>query len=120
MAAILPDGMVSLNHAGVAPRPSGADYEDDHKQTTQTPTKETDQLDYSQRAQWLRAAIMGANDGLVSVSAMVMGLGAVKTDSKSMVLSVFAGSIAGACSMAFGEFVSVYTQLEVEVAQMKR
>ncbi|KAI9071624.1 hypothetical protein K1719_046409 [Acacia pycnantha] len=63
---------------------------------------------------------MGANDGLVSVFAMMMGVGAVKKDSKSVVLSGFAGSIAGACSMAIGEFVSVYNKLEVEVAQMMR
>ncbi|KAI4300000.1 hypothetical protein L6164_033420 [Bauhinia variegata] len=49
-----------------------------------------------------------------------MGVGAVKTDVKDMLLAGFAGSVAGASSMAIGEFVSVYTQYKVEVAQMKR
>ncbi|KAI3509369.1 hypothetical protein L1887_24596 [Cichorium endivia] len=77
-------------------------------------------FDYSQRGQWLRAAILGANDGLVSVASLMMGVGAVKQDVKSMILSGFAMLIAGACSMAIGEFVSVYSQLDVEMAQMKR
>lgn len=78
------------------------------------------EVDYSQRAQWLRAALLGANDGLVSVASLMMGIGAVKTEVKSMLLAGFAGLVAGACSMAIGEFVSVYTQRDIEVAQMKR
>ncbi|KAI3983765.1 hypothetical protein MKX01_001169 [Papaver californicum] len=79
-----------------------------------------DNFDYSQRAQWLRAAVLGANDGLVSTASLMMGVGAVKEDVKFMILTGFAGLIAGACSMAIGEFVSVYSQLDIEVAQMKR
>ncbi|MCL7042398.1 hypothetical protein MKW94_004320 [Papaver nudicaule] len=78
------------------------------------------QFDYSQRAQWLRAAVLGANDGLVSTASLMMGVGAVKEDVKFMILTGFAGLIAGACSMAIGEFVSVYAQRDIEVAQMKR
>ncbi|XP_015875182.3 vacuolar iron transporter homolog 4 [Ziziphus jujuba] len=81
---------------------------------------DNDQFDYSQRAQWLRAALLGANDGLVSVSSLMMGVGAVKEDVKAMLLAGFAGLVAGACSMAIGEFVSVYTQYDIERAQMKR
>ncbi|KAL7592202.1 hypothetical protein Lser_V15G34206 [Lactuca serriola] len=77
-------------------------------------------IDYSQRGQWLRAAVLGANDGLVSVASLMIGVGAVKKDVKSMILSGFAMLVAGACSMAIGEFVSVYSQLDVEVAQIKR
>ncbi|KAM0063936.1 putative Ccc1 family protein [Helianthus debilis subsp. tardiflorus] len=77
-------------------------------------------FDFSQRGQWLRAAVLGANDGLVSVASLMTGIGAVKEDAKAMILSGFAGLVAGACSMAIGEFVSVYTQLDIEVAQMKR
>ncbi|KAF5781629.1 putative Ccc1 family protein [Helianthus annuus] len=77
-------------------------------------------FDYSKRGQWLRAAVLGANDGLVSVASLMMGVGAVKEDAKAMILSGFAGLVAGACSMAIGEFVSVYSQLDIEVAQMKR
>ena len=50
----------------------------------------------------------------------MMGVGAVKQDVKAMILTGFAGLVAGACSMAIGEFVSVYSQLDIEVAQMKR
>lgn len=81
---------------------------------------ETKEFDYSKRSQWLRAAVLGANDGLVSTASLMMGVGAVKEDIKLMILSGFAGLVAGACSMAIGEFVSVYSQLDIEVAQMKR
>ncbi|XP_057422123.1 vacuolar iron transporter homolog 4-like [Lotus japonicus] len=77
-------------------------------------------IDYSQRAQWLRAAVLGANDGLVSVASLMMGVGAVKEDVSAMLLAGFAGLVAGACSMAIGEFVSVYTQYDIEIAQIKR
>uniref|UniRef100_A0A1J3I192 Vacuolar iron transporter n=3 Tax=Noccaea caerulescens TaxID=107243 RepID=A0A1J3I192_NOCCA len=77
-------------------------------------------FDYSKRAQWLRAAVLGANDGLVSTASLMMGVGAVKKDVKTMILSGFAGLVAGACSMAIGEFVSVYSQYDIEVAQIKR
>ncbi|KAL9234177.1 hypothetical protein vseg_009076 [Gypsophila vaccaria] len=77
-------------------------------------------IDYSKRAQWLRAAVLGANDGLVSTSSLMMGVSAVRQDIKVMVLTGFAGLVAGACSMAIGEFVSVHSQLDVEMAQMKR
>ncbi|KAI3715773.1 hypothetical protein L6452_22760 [Arctium lappa] len=77
-------------------------------------------FDFSQRGQWLRAAVLGATDGLVSVASLMMGVGAVKHDVRAMILTGFAGLVAGACSMAIGEFVSVYSQRDVEVAQMKR
>ncbi|XP_020572057.1 vacuolar iron transporter homolog 4-like [Phalaenopsis equestris] len=77
-------------------------------------------INYSQRAQWLRAAVLGANDGLVSTASLMIGIGAVKEDARAMILSGFAALVAGACSMAIGEFVSVYSQLDIEVAQLKR
>ncbi|KAE8665039.1 Vacuolar iron transporter-like protein 2 [Hibiscus syriacus] len=80
----------------------------------------TDDFNYSKRSQWLRAAVLGANDGLVSTASLMMGVGAVKQDIKAMILTGFAGLVAGACSMAIGEFVSVYSQLDIELAQMKR
>ncbi|XAR53089.1 hypothetical protein NMG60_11021490 [Bertholletia excelsa] len=78
------------------------------------------EMDYTERAQWLRAAVLGANDGLVSVASLMMGVGAVKKDVKAMLLAGFAGLVAGACSMAIGEFVSVHSQVDIEVAQMER
>ncbi|KAF2620747.1 hypothetical protein F2Q68_00040977 [Brassica cretica] len=77
-------------------------------------------FDYSKRSQWLRAAVLGAIDGLVSTASLMMGVGAVKPDFKTMILTGFAGLVAGACSMAIGEFVSVYSQYDIEVAQIKR
>ncbi|KAL8515136.1 hypothetical protein ACS0TY_014011 [Phlomoides rotata] len=94
-----------------------------HPTPPQTPALdvETDkEFDYSKRSQWLRAAVLGANDGLVSTASLMMGVGAVKQAIKTMILVGFAGLVAGACSMAIGEFVSVYSQLDIEVAQMKR
>ncbi|XVE55167.1 hypothetical protein DITRI_Ditri03aG0138100 [Diplodiscus trichospermus] len=79
-----------------------------------------DDFNYSKRSQWLRAAVLGANDGLVSTASLMMGVGAVKQDIKAMILTGFAGLVAGACSMAIGEFVSVYSQLDIELAQIKR
>ncbi|MED6147879.1 hypothetical protein PIB30_048061 [Stylosanthes scabra] len=84
------------------------------------PNQDSNTTNYTQRAQWLRAAVLGANDGLVSVASLMMGVGAVKHDITAMVLSGFAGLVAGACSMAIGEFVSVYTQYDIEKAQIKR
>ncbi|XP_058735699.1 vacuolar iron transporter homolog 4-like [Vicia villosa] len=77
-------------------------------------------INYFQRAQWLRAAMLGANDGLITVASMMIGIGAIKEDIGVMILTGFAGLVAGACSMAIGEFVSVYTQYDIEIAQMKR
>ncbi|XP_058755211.1 vacuolar iron transporter homolog 1-like [Vicia villosa] len=91
----------------------------DHEQNA-TLEIESDEFDYSKRSQWLRAAVLGANDGLVSTASLMMGVGAVKQDIKAMILSGFAGLVAGACSMAIGEFVSVYSQLDIEIAQLKR
>ncbi|KAI4300001.1 hypothetical protein L6164_033421 [Bauhinia variegata] len=116
MAGLSACGLVSLNHVEVV---SNHANEKDAEKQFQQPDEE-DHFDYSERGQWLRAALLGANDGLVSVASLLMGVGAVKTDVKAMLLAGFAGSVAGASSMAIGEFVSVYTQYEVEVAQMKR
>ncbi|XP_031495632.1 vacuolar iron transporter homolog 1-like [Nymphaea colorata] len=77
-------------------------------------------FDYSQRAQWLRAAALGANDGLVSVASLMLGVSAVNQSVKATVVSGLAGLIAGAFSMAIGEYVSVYSQVDIELAQMKR
>lgn len=78
------------------------------------------EVDYSKRAQWLRAAVLGANDGLLSTASLMMGVGAVRSDAKTMILSGVAGLLAGSCSMALGEFVSVYSQYDIEMAQLKR
>ncbi|KAF8014017.1 hypothetical protein BT93_I1779 [Corymbia citriodora subsp. variegata] len=89
-------------------------------QTKQVPEQEVEVVDFSKRAQWLRAAVLGANDGLLSTASLMMGVGAVRKDTKTMVISGVAGLIGGACSMAIGELVSVYSQYDIEVAQIKR
>ncbi|XP_058085570.1 vacuolar iron transporter homolog 2-like [Magnolia sinica] len=81
---------------------------------------ESPPLDYLSRAQWLRAAVLGASDGLVSVASIMIGIGAVNKTTKAMLVSGLAGLVAGACSMAIGEFISVYAQYDIEIAQMKR
>ncbi|KAK3158588.1 hypothetical protein QOZ80_2AG0139100 [Eleusine coracana subsp. coracana] len=77
-------------------------------------------VDYMARAQWLRAAVLGANDGLVSVASLMIGVGAVNDGPRAMLVSGLAGLVAGACSMAIGEFVSVYAQYDIQVADADR
>ncbi|XP_021825243.1 vacuolar iron transporter homolog 4-like [Prunus avium] len=108
-----PNSQTSINEGKCAIPITTNDLE--HQQTL-----DQNEFDYSKRSQWLRAAVLGANDGLISTASLMMGVGAVKEDIKVMILTGFAGLVAGACSMAIGEFVSVYSQLDIEVAQMKR
>ncbi|WOL10074.1 vacuolar iron transporter [Canna indica] len=84
------------------------------------PAPADDAVDYMARAQWLRAAVLGANDGLVSVASLMVGVSAVNQSAKAMLVSGLAGLVAGACSMAIGEFVSVYAQYDIEMAEMGR
>ncbi|BAS91743.1 vacuolar iron transporter homolog 5 [Oryza sativa Japonica Group] len=86
----------------------------------ENPAAVGDELDLAARANWLRAAVLGANDGLVSTASLMLGVGAVKAEARAMVISGFAGLLAGACSMAIGEFVSVCSQRDVELAQLER
>lgn len=82
--------------------------------------KSDDTIDYMQRAQWLRASVLGANDGLVSVASLMIGVGAASSAGKAMLVSGLAGLVAGACSMAIGEFVSVYAQYDIEKTLIKQ
>lgn len=75
---------------------------------------------HSNRAPWLRALVLGANDGLVSTAALLMGVGAGTTDLHILRLSGVAGLIAGALSMAVGEYVSVSSQRDAEQADIKK
>ena len=67
-------------------------------------------------AGWLRAAVLGANDGLLSTSGLVVGMAAAGTDLRVLLLTAAAGLTAGAFSMAAGEYVSVSSQADVEQA----
>lgn len=67
-----------------------------------------------QRVGWLRAAVLGANDGIISTSSLVVGIAAAETSNSTVMLTGIAALIAGAISMAAGEYVSVSSQVDVE------
>ena len=69
---------------------------------------------------WLRAAVLGANDGLISTSSLVVGVAAAQADRASVVVAALAGLVAGALSMAAGEYVSVSSQSDTEAADLAR
>ncbi|MBL8983516.1 MAG: VIT family protein [Gemmatimonadetes bacterium] len=69
---------------------------------------------------WLRAAVLGANDGLISTASLVVGVAAAGTDRAAILLAGIAGLVAGAMSMAAGEYVSVSSQADTEAADLAR
>ena len=69
---------------------------------------------------WLRAAVLGANDGLISTSSLVVGVAAAQTTRGPVLLTALAGLVAGALSMAAGEYVSVSSQADTEQADLAR
>jgi len=72
------------------------------------------------RIGWLRAAVLGANDGLVSTSSLVVGVAAAGSGATEILIAGFAGLVAGAMSMAAGEYVSVSSQTDAENADLAR
>ncbi|MDP2033485.1 MAG: VIT family protein [Polaromonas sp.] len=72
------------------------------------------------RIGWLRAAVLGANDGIVSTASLMIGVAAAHTPVSSILLTGVAGLVAGAMSMAAGEYVSVYSQADTEKADLAR
>lgn len=75
---------------------------------------------YSQRIGWLRAAVLGANDGIVSTASLLVGVAAAGTSRSSILVAGVAGLVAGAMSMAAGEYVSVSSQADTEQADLSR
>lgn len=69
---------------------------------------------------WLRAAVLGANDGLISTSSLVVGVASASADADAVLVSALAGLVAGALSMAAGEYVSVSSQADTERADFAR
>src|SRR5258707_2801728 len=67
---------------------------------------------------WLRASVLGANDGIVSPSSLLLGLAAAHSSHSALLLSGTAALVAGAMSMAAGEYVSVYSQADTESAAL--
>ena len=74
----------------------------------------------SDRIGWLRAAVLGANDGTISVASLVVGVAASGASKDSLLLTGVAGLVAGAMSMAAGEYVSVQSQADTEAADMAK
>ena len=72
----------------------------------------------SDRIGWLRAAVLGANDGIVSTASLVLGVAAAGAEHRTILLTSVSGLIAGAMSMAAGEFVSVHSQEDTENADL--
>ena len=72
------------------------------------------------RIGWLRAAVLGANDGIVSTASLIVGVAAANANQTSLLLTGVAGLVAGAMSMAAGEYVSVYSQADTEKADLLR
>ncbi|ORX86955.1 DUF125-domain-containing protein [Anaeromyces robustus] len=75
---------------------------------------------YSQRAPWLRAAILGLNDGLVSTSSTMLGVGGGSNESNAMFIAGVAALVAGSLAMACGEYVSVSSQKDAEKADLAK
>jgi VIT1/CCC1 family predicted Fe2+/Mn2+ transporter len=75
---------------------------------------------YTNRSGWLRAAVLGANDGILSTTSLAIGIAAASTTREPIVLAALAGLVAGALSMAAGEYVSVSSQSDIEVADLTR
>ena len=75
---------------------------------------------YIHRSNWLRAAVLGANDGIISISSLAIGVATASTTRDSILLATIAGLVAGALSMAAGEYVSVSSQTDIEHADIAR
>ncbi|MFT6871347.1 MAG: VIT1/CCC1 family predicted Fe2+/Mn2+ transporter [Roseivirga sp.] len=89
-------------------------------------TEQSDSLDdyldnhYIHRSNWLRAAVLGANDGILSTASIAIGVAAASDFREPVILATLAGLVAGALSMAAGEYVSVSSQTDIEQADIER
>lgn len=86
----------------------------------QRPSAHPDDPHYVHRTGWLRAAVLGANDGIVSVSSLILGVAAATSETGPIMVAGVAGLVAGAMSMAAGEFISVSSQADSEAADIRR
>lgn len=75
---------------------------------------------YGERIGWMRAAVLGANDGIVSTASLVVGVAAAETTRGAVLIAGIADLVAGAMSMAAGEYVSVSSQADTEAADLRR
>ena len=84
------------------------------------PSAHPDDPHYVTRSGWLRAAVLGGNDGIVSVASLIVGVAAATPDREAVLIAGVAGLVAGALSMAAGEFISVSSQADLEKADTER
>lgn len=84
-----------------------------------TPNQRASERHNSTRIGWLRAAVLGANDGIVSTASLVLGVAAAGAEHRTILMTSASGLIAGAMSMAAGEFVSVHSQQDTENADLE-
>ena len=82
--------------------------------------KQKTERHFMSRIGWLRAAVLGANDGIISTASLIVGVAAASVDKKAVLLTGVAGLVAGALSMAAGEYVSVSSQADTESADLER
>ncbi len=75
---------------------------------------------YIHRSGWLRAAVLGANDGIISISSLAIGVAAASSTRQPIIIATVAGLVAGALSMAAGEYVSVSSQTDIEKSDIER
>lgn len=78
------------------------------------------EMHFLQRSGWLRASVLGANDGIISTASLLMGVAAAGADNSALLVTGVAGLVAGALSMATGEYVSVSSQTDIEQADLAR
>lgn len=84
------------------------------------PSAHDNEPHYITRSGWLRAAVLGANDGIVSISSLLVGVASADSSPRAVLIAGVAGLTAGAMSMAAGEFVSVSSQSDIERADITR
>ena len=104
---------------------AGDDRLSDHATTTEGPTEhqhggEPHEASMAGRLNWLRAGVLGANDGIVSVAGIVVGVAGATSGRQPIAVAGIAGLVAGALSMAAGEYVSVSTQRDTEQALLEK
>ena len=78
------------------------------------------EIHYGDRTGWLRAAVLGANDGIVSTASLIVGVAAAHATQSGVLIAGMAGLVAGAMSMAAGEYVSVSSQADTDKADLER
>lgn len=79
-----------------------------------------DEKHFTDRSGWLRASVLGANDGIISTTSLAIGVAAASATREPIILATLAGLVAGALSMAAGEYVSVSSQADVETSDLER